>query len=320
MDITLALGGGGVKGIAHIGVIDCLVKAGFRIRAIAGSSAGGLVGSIFAAGYNPGEILTLIDNLNPNNFYARRSSDGPSLIGYNGLAKTLVEVLGESHFSDLKIPFACTAVDTLTSQEIYLNEGRVLDAVLATIAFPGIFPPKIRGLAELVDGAILDPVPVSLARRMSPRLPVVAVVLNPSQAEWASIPEFNSLPSVPLPIPTPIIEGFARMRLGQALRIFLQSMDISARMLTELRLEADKPEVVIRPNVFQYGMLDMVNPRDLIQEGYQAAEKAIPEIHKALSWSDWFWRNIRQFNQSKTKITGSSASDQSPAPPSESSR
>lgn len=300
MEITLALGGGGIKGIAHIGVIDYLEKAGFTIHAIAGTSAGGLVGSIYAAGYKPDEILNLIETMSHENFYARRNGDAPSLIGYAGLAKTLVEVLGESSFSDLKIPFACTAVDTVTSQEVYLNEGRVLDAVLATLAFPGVFPPKIRGKAELVDGSILDPVPVSLARRMAPRLPVVAVALNAAQEEWASNPEFNKLPTVPLPIPSPIVEGFSRMRLGQALRIFLQSMDISARMLTELRLEMDKPDVIIRPDVHQYGMMDMVDPGDLIKRGYRAAEVASFQLQEAFSWHNSLRRNFRHIPHQKT--------------------
>lgn len=303
MEIVLALGGGGIKGIAHVGVIDCLAKAGISIKAIAGSSAGGLVGAIYAAGYSPDEILTIIESVDKNRFFKRRSNDLPSLIGYTGLADALVEVLGDDLFSDLKIKFACTAVDTITSQEIYLNEGRVLDALLATIAIPGVFPPKLQGQTRLVDGSILDPVPVTLARHIAPGLPVVAVVLNPSQDEWASIPDVTALPSMPLPIPSQIIEGFSRMRLGQSLQLFLQSMDISARMLTELRLEVDKPDIIIRPNVHQYGMLDIVNPRDLIHEGYHAAEQALPAIQKTGSWRNALWRRIQQYNPARSKTS-----------------
>lgn len=301
MEITLALGGGGVKGIAHVGVIDCLLKAGFKVSAIAGTSFGGIIGSIYASGYNPGDILNLIDSIKYDNFFARQTNDAPSLIGYTGLVKTLVDVLGETCFSTLKIPFACTAVDTTTSQEVYLNEGRVIDAVLATIAFPGVFPPKIHGKSELVDGSVLDPVPVALARCMAPDLPVVAVVLNPAQDDWAKSPEFSTLTSVPLPIPSPIMDGFSRMRLGQALRIFLKSMDISARMLTEMRLEVDKPEIIVRPDVERYGMLDRVNSKDLFTAGYQAAERAIPQIQKALSWPEITRRKLRRIADRKTR-------------------
>ncbi len=293
MDICLALGGGGIKGVAHIGVLDCLEKAGFKIRAIAGSSAGGLAGAVYAAGYSPQEILAILESINKSRMYARQPADGPSLLGYAGLAEALVEVLGESTFTDLKIPFACTAVDLRTCQEVYLNDGCVVDAVLATIAIPGVFPPKIRGAAELIDGAVLDPVPVRLARSIAPRLPVIAVVLNPPEEVWHDDPQFNSIPPMPLPIPAPIVEGFARMRIGQSLRIFLHSIDITARMLTELRLKADQPDVIIRPDVAQYGMLDMVDPKKLVEAGYQAAEHTIPKVRKALSWPERTLRILR---------------------------
>jgi NTE family protein len=294
MEICLALGGGGIKGIAHIGVLDCLIKEGFKIQAVAGTSVGGLVGAVYAAGYQPDEILELIVGLNQSRLYTRNPKDGPSLLGYTGVAEALIKLLGESNFSDLKIPFACTAVDLLTCQEVYLNEGLVVDALLATIAVPGIFPSKIRGEAELIDGGVLDPVPVNLSRCLAPARPVVAVALNPEREKWHQLPQFNIAPPVSFPIPPPIIEGIARMRIAQAFRIFLQSMDISARSLTELRLEADHPEVIIRPDVHEYGLLDAVNPKELVKAGYQAAEKAIPEIKRSTSWPNTLARFLRQ--------------------------
>jgi NTE family protein len=98
---------------------------------------------------------------------------------------------------------------------------------------------------------------------------------------------------VPLPIPPPIIEGFSRMRIGQALTLYLDAMDITSRMLTELRLKVDRPEVVIRPDVYEYGILDKVEPQKLIQAGYQAAAQAYPEIKKSLSWSNSMLRIMR---------------------------
>ncbi len=294
MEISVALGGGGIKGITHIGVLDCLEKAGFHIHSIAGTSIGALIGSVYAAGYRPNEIVSLLESMNQNRLYSRTASDGPSLIGNAGLVEALAQVLGDCKFSDLKLPFACTAVDIRTAQEVYLNEGQVVDAVLASLAIPGVFPPKIYGQAELVDGGVLDPVPVNLARLLSPRLPVVAVALNPKQSEWDHIPEFNLTPPVSFPIPTPIIEGFARLRVGQSLRIFLHSMDITSRMLTEMRLEIDRPEVIIRPNVHQYGMLDQVNPDEVVEAGYRAAAAAIPEIRKSLSLTNRLLRSLRR--------------------------
>lgn len=310
MEISLALGGGGIKGIAHIGVLECLIKAGFKIRAIAGTSAGALVGSVYAAGYQPGEILGFIENIKQDRLYTRSPSDGPSLLGYSGLAEILTEILSDLEFNELKIPFACTAVDLRTSQEVYLNDGRVFDAVLASIAVPGVFPPKIRGEAELVDGGVLDPVPVELARCLAPGLPVIAVALNPAPEEWHRLPQFHILPPVPIPIPPPLVEGISRMRIARAFQIFIQSMDVTARMLTELRLEVDRPEVIIRPDVHKYGFLDPAPPRELVLCGRQAAEKALPQIHKSLSWHKTLLRKYfssdrrRWFRPARTDAQG----------------
>jgi NTE family protein len=294
MNISVALGGGGIKGIAHIGVLDCLEQAGFQIRAVAGTSAGGLVGAFYAAGYHPKQIQEFVENLDQDKIFGRSPEDGPSFLGYTGLVTAMTQFHGENTFEDLKIPFACTAVDLRTASEIFIDEGRVIDAVLATIAVPGIFPSKMRGEADLIDGGVLDPVPVTLARCMAPTLPVVAVPLNPHRDDWDQLPAFNILPPGTLPIPTPLVEGIARLRVAQAFRTFLQSMDISARMVTELRLEIDKPEIIIRPDVHKYGMLDRVNPKELYDAGYAAAEQAIPEIRKVVSWPRQVMRILRQ--------------------------
>lgn len=294
MEISVALGGGGIKGIAHIGVLDCLEEAGFKIRTVVGTSVGGLIGAVYAAGYKPDEITEVIRMLRNDRLYARTRTDGPSLLGYTGLAEMMTNILGENQFSDLKVPFACTAVDLRTAQEVYLSDGRVVDAVLATIAVPGIFPSTMRGEMELIDGGVLDPVPVNLARCMAPTLPVVAVALNPERDQWNLLPQFNILPPVPLPIPPPLIEGIARLRIAQAMRTYVQSMDITMRMLTELRLEVDRPEIIIRPDVHQYGLLDNVEPEALIRAGYEAASEAIPNIRKSLSWVNTVGRILKQ--------------------------
>jgi NTE family protein len=285
MDIALALGGGGVKGIAHIGVIDRLESHGFRIRAIAGTSAGGLVGASYAAGNSPLEILNALQNMDPSYLYRRRPEDGPSLLGEAGLVSCLSSLLEKKAFSDLRIPFACTAVDINSEREVYLKEGPVLTAALATMAVPGILPPVQIGSATLVDGGVLDPVPVQLARELAPGLPIIAVVLNPAAEDWGKSPtETQALTRSPFPIPTQILQGFARMRFGQAFHIFSRSIDINSRMIAELRLKIDRPDVIIRPEVFQFGLFDRVDPLDLVEAGRSATEACLSEILVSVSW------------------------------------
>ena len=283
-DIALALGGGGVKGLAHIGVLRVLEKEGFKVSAVAGTSAGGIVGSLYAAGYSLAEIEKIGERMKSPHFFSRTHFDGPSLLGVQGGAQLLTEYLGDRRFEDLLIPFACTAVDLNTSGEIILAHGNVVEAILATIAIPGIFPPHQINDYLLVDGAVLDPVPVALARWLSPTSTVIAVCLSPAPDTWAQLPDPHFLPTSP--IPRPILDQFARLRISQAVQIFYKSFDTTGRMISELRMQIDKPDVIIRPEVGKYGLLDNVNSKELVALGEAAAEAALPEIRLALSWSN----------------------------------
>ena len=141
MDIALALGGGGARGNAHIGVLRVLEREGFRVRAVAGTSAGGLAAVFYAAGYSPDEIEDLFAEVEQPRLYGRTSADGPALLGLSGAREWLREHLGDKTFADLEIPCAVTAVDIDHPHEVILADGPVVEALLATIAVPGIFPP-----------------------------------------------------------------------------------------------------------------------------------------------------------------------------------
>ena len=280
-EITVALGGGGIKGIAHIGVLRVLEKAGYKIKSVAGTSAGGIVGALYAAGYTPADIEQMVISADQKGLFKRSDHEGPSLLGLSGLTDILTNKLSGLTFDDLRLSFACTSVDLVTAQEIILTKGNVVDAVLATIAIPGVFPPKELAGCLLVDGGVMDPVPSALARYLNPTLPVVAVCLSPSPENWSQLPSIQ-LPGR-IPIPAPIINQITRLRISQAMKIFVKSMDISSKMMAELRLQADKPEIIIRPNVIKYGPLDEVDPADLLQLGEAAALHALPAIEELFS-------------------------------------
>ncbi len=290
MDIALALGGGGVKGIAHVGVIHCLENAGYHIRAVAGTSAGGLIGGLYAAGYGPQEMERILLGIDQSRMFGRKREDGPSLLGLSGLKDLLSGLLDGKAFSDLKIPLAVTAVDVKTGQEIILHHGKVLEAIFASSAVPGVFPPVKIGAITLMDGGVLDPVPVSVARWLAPNLPIVAVALAAPPEEWTTQPP----PSLPVPGPTQLIERVSRLRLAQAFNLFLQSIEYSSRLMAELRLETDQPDVVVRPEVAEVGWLDRVNVAELIERGDQAAQLGLPDLKKALSWSGQLGRRFRR--------------------------
>ena len=288
MDISLALGGGGAKGNAHIGIIRRLEREGFRIRAVAGTSYGGMVAAFYASGRSPDAIEALFNTVDQSRLYGHAASEGPSLLGFAGAAKWLQENFGGLTFKDLRLPCALTGVDLNSAREVILSDGPVLDAVLATMALPGIFPPRRIHEWTLVDGGTLDPVPVSVARLLAPNLPVVAVALTAP----ISAPARTFQVSLPSIIPSPIARRITNMRLTQAFNIFLQSVDIGNRHMTEMRLKEDNPEVVIRPAVHHIQLLDIVNVSEVARIGEQAVEDALPELRRAVSWGARFARFI----------------------------
>jgi NTE family protein len=132
----------------------------------------------------------------------------------------------------------------------------------------------------LIDGGVLNPVPVSLARDLAPSLPVVAVTLQTPMGEPA-----RSI-GVPVPngLPKPILDRIANLRYAQAFDIFLRSVDISNRAVAEYRLMVDKPDVIIRPQVLSVQLLDHVDVREVARRGEEAVEVVLPELRRMVSW------------------------------------
>lgn len=160
--VSLVLGSGGARGLAHIGVIHWLEEHGYRIAALAGASMGALVGGIYAAGKLPDyerwvrtitkvDMLTLLD----------LSWDRSGLVKGDKIIHKLVELVGEQLIEELPIKYTAVATDIVRHKEIWLRSGRLFDAVRASMAFPLLFTPFAFKGGELIDGGVLNPVPVS---------------------------------------------------------------------------------------------------------------------------------------------------------------
>jgi NTE family protein len=289
MDITLALGGGGSKGNSHIGVIRRLEKEGFRVRGVAGTSFGGLIAVLYALGYSPDQIEERFASVDQSQFYGRTPNDGPALMGLAGVTRLLEESLGDKTFADLKLPCVLTAVDLKSGKEVLLSRGRLVDALLATIAIPGIFPARhIDGL-ELVDGGTLDPVPVAPARSLAPRLPVVAVVLTmpmgvPAQT-WR-------LPIQKYWIGRIVSRVLSTTRYDSVWDTFARSLDITSRAVTQYRLEVDRPEIIIRPQVYDIDTLDVVDVHEVAKRGEAAVDAALPQLRSLFTWRNRWRRSF----------------------------
>ncbi|HJR80515.1 MAG TPA: patatin-like phospholipase family protein [Anaerolineales bacterium] len=294
MDITLALGGGGAKGNAHIGVIRRLEKEGFRVRGVAGTSFGGLIAVLYALGYSPTKIEEVFASLDQTQFYGHAPNDAPSLMGLAGVTRLLEEMIGDITFADLKLPCVLTAVDLKSGSEVLLKKGQVVDAMLATIAMPGVFPVRYIDGLELVDGGTLDPVPVAPARSLAPRLPVVAVVLTPPMGAPT---QTWRLPFQRYWVGRIVSRVLSRMRYDSVWDIFSRSLDITSRAVTQYRLEVDRPEVIIRPQVHEIDTLDIVDVREVAKRGEEAVEVALPQLRSLFTLRNRWRRTIGVYNQ-----------------------
>ncbi len=276
-DIVLALGGGGVRGIAHLGAIECLLENDYNLVGIAGTSAGGLFGAPIAAGVAPREILDVVTGFMKSPDFKRESSDTASIAGTAGVETALAPFLEGKTFEDLSIKLCVTAVSLKSGEKVVLNKGDIMEAVLATIAIPGVFPPQ--GEDILVDGGVLDPVPIEAARALEPSLPIVAVTLHKKSADY-SPEELNF--STGDQFSEAIIERLINTRLGEALKYFNTGISMSSDRLAELNIEVGQPDVVVRPLVGQYFALQMVDPLKLFDEGYRAMESQLPALADSL--------------------------------------
>lgn len=280
MEIGLALGSGGVKGNAHLGVLKVLQENSFEIKAIAGTSAGGLIGAVYLSGYSPEEIQKILESVDQSDLFKHGDEEQPSMMGLEGMHNLLLDLIGEKTFEDLEIPFAVTAVDIKNGKAVVIKNGSLVEAVMATIAIPGVFPAKEINGQLLVDGGIYNPVPVDVVRKLVPRLPIVAVPLSSMPEEEDLLPDSNIFGD------SPVLKRITRFRFAKALSVFLRSMDISTRLMTEMRLQVDKPDVIIRPDVYDISALDKVNISEVIKLGEDATNEVLPELLKAVRWDN----------------------------------
>lgn len=293
-EVNLALGGGGVRGVAHLGVIQCLLDHDYKINGIAGTSAGGLFGATIAAGNSPRDIAAAVNGFfKESSFRSGIGSSSMSLIATNGMVKALEPFFQGKTMQELAIPFVATAVSLKSGKEIVIRDGDALQAVLATIAIPGIFPSQ--GDRLLVDGGILDPVPIDSAREFDSSLPIVAVVLHKRPANF-------NLDDIKVPLEDSLIEPLAKTisntRIGELMRHLIATVELVTNKLSELRIEKSKPDVLVEPIVGHIGLLEKIDAQILFDEGYRSMEENLENLEKAFSIVSSF-RRISKYTRSK---------------------
>ena len=297
--IGLALGGGAARGFAHIGIVRTLVAHGIVPNVVVGTSIGAVVGGAYAAGH----LDTLEEwarSLQPRNIlgYLDVRLNGSGLIGGDKLARQLEAAIGPTLIEDLPLKFATVATEVRTGHEIWLTHGRMVDAMRASYALPGIFSPVLVGDRWLVDGALVNPVPVSAARALGAEIVIAANLSCDVFTHSTTIYSHGAAAGVP----EPVIEPEPKRGLGRLFSpertmkreffgsggkpgissVMVDAFNIMQDRITRARLAGDPPDLLISPRVGQLGWFDFHRADDLIAHGARAAERAIDSIQEAI--------------------------------------
>lgn len=287
-NVRLVLGSGGARGMAHIGVIEELEREGFTIKEVAGCSMGAIVGGLYCAGHlteykhwlislSRFDVFKLLDfTLSTQGF-----------VKGDRVFKAIEQLIGEHEIEKFPIPFTAVASDLTARQEIYFRSGSLFKALRASIAIPTIFTPVIDGQKQLVDGGVLNPLPLNRVKREEGDW-LVAVNLN------ANVPEVKKN-SEPIVVNE---EKGAYLRMIDQFRtqlfrfdskaeetveklglfdILNKSYDLTQDRLTELMIEVHKPDLVIDIPRDACGVFEFYRANEIIETGRLAFKKALAE-------------------------------------------
>jgi len=283
--VSLVLGSGGARGMTHIGAIRCLEDNDYEIRSIAGSSIGALIGGIYAAGQletyaewvcelQRRDIVSLLD----------WSFSRGAVFAGDKIISVLEEMLGEHRIEDLPISFTAVATEIRDQREIWLNRGSLFEAIRASIAMPLVFAPVRRDDLMLVDGGLVNPVPIAPTLNDAAAL-TIAVDLN-SRPEPAPLPEEKELPEkdAPSKIREKIV-GFltdltSRGDKGDAdypstFELALNSIDTMQTIIARFKMAAYAPGVIVQIPRNICTIFEFHRAKELIEFGYERTEQAL---------------------------------------------
>jgi NTE family protein len=252
--VGLALGGGSARGLSHIGVIEVLEREDIPIDMIAGTSMGAMVGAVYAKDKDIKRTKELAIELGSKRFalFLDVSLPRTGLLRGRKIEEALRAVIGDIQFSDLQIPFACVATDVDTGQEVIIRDGPVWAGVRASGSLPVLLPPARWSDRYLVDGGLVNPVPVSVLKTMGADFIIAVNVMSSRNVRGGKAPNiFN---------------------------IALQTLQIASYGVIASCLRG--ADIVIEPDMARIGFADFHRAKQCILQGELAAQAAIPEIKR----------------------------------------
>jgi NTE family protein len=301
--LGLALGGGAARGWAHVGVLQALNEAGLTPDVITGTSIGAVVGGCHAAG-KLGELQDFAASLTKRRVVGLMDFHlGSGLFAGGRLKRLLDQHISGFRIEDLPVKFAAIATELGTGHEIWLTHGALVEAVRASYALPGIFDPVKLGGRWLMDGALVNPVPVTAARAMGADV-VVCVNLNGDAGGRGTTIQSHIAEPDPEIVPElqvqPTRNWFSGVR-GAAKRVkslvgrssdqpglagvMIDAFNITQDRISRSRLAGDPPDVMISPRLGKVGLFDFHKASESMTLGRLATERAIEDIQEALAAS-----------------------------------
>jgi len=289
--IGFVLGAGSARGWAHIGVLRALTEEGIKPDFIAGCSVGALVGAAFAAGrldqledwalaLDWKRMLRLAD-------FGLRGG----LIRGRRMREVFREQFVERSFSELPIQFAAVATDLHSGQEIWLREGKVSDAISASIAVPGLFQPVLYEDRFLVDGSVVNPIPVSLCRAMGADIAVAVDLGTDLVGRYVRDDDRAPTQTAPQGFMSRFLSRYGRASEPEAepqpatpslMETLMGSINIMQLRIARSRLAGEPPDVLITPRLGHLGLLDYHHADVAIAEGRKAVARMLPAIRNAI--------------------------------------
>lgn len=285
--VALVLGGGGSRGVAHVGVLDVLLRSGIPVDMIVGTSMGAIVGALFACDVPPSAIAERMEAMQGLNIF------GMSVFTARGrqqkFAEQLAVELAGKTFADLKIPLVVTAVDMLSGHEVVLKDGPLIPALLASSAVPAVFPPVELNGMQLADGGVIDSVATHVAYEYGfggDSGCIIAVDVYPAledEKPWGD--PLSTIMGFEMPFELPF-NNLPWARTPGIVASLWRSYRVLAWHTHEQRLEAHPPDVLLRPKVGSVGSLDFKDMQAPFYAGLQAAEQQLETIKALVGSSD----------------------------------
>lgn len=284
--VRLVLGSGGARGMAHIGVIEELERQGFEIVEVAGCSMGAVVGGIFCSGYLEDYKLWLI-KLNKLDVFRLLdfTLSAQGFVKGERIFKAIEEFIGDHQIEKFKVPFTAVATDITNRKEVCYKSGSLFKALRASIGIPTVFTPVIEGRSQLVDGGVLNPLPINAISRQPDDL-VVAVNLNANipmtnqsvqllddnKERAAYMRMIDSFRQQILKIESKAEENVEKLGLFDILN---KSYDLTQDKLTELTINLYRPDFVVDISRDLCGVFEFYRATEIIEEGRKAMRRAL---------------------------------------------